>query len=119
MYGEQQADKQGKKAFIRFALPEETVKAKLTKIHKRFEEADMLEVVGEASKHRTQPICSHFGTCGGCAVQHMHPDYQIEFKQGVLKSHFKHFAGLDDIEWLAPIRASRTDYRRRARMGVC
>lgn len=118
LYDEQHAEKTGKKIFVRFALPQEKVQAKLTKIHKRFEEAELIAVEGEPSKQRTTPICTHFGTCGGCAVQHMHPDYQIEFKQDVLKSHFKHFAGLDQIEWLPAIRSQRTDYRRRARMGV-
>ena len=118
LYDEKNPDKAGKKVFIKFALPEETVKAKIIKTHKRFEEAELVEVQGEPSDQRVTPICQHFGQCGGCAVQHMHPDAQIEFKQEVLKSHFKHFAGLDDIEWLEPIRSEKTDYRRRARMGV-
>lgn len=118
LYDEKNPEKAGKKIFIRFALPQETVQAKITKIHKRFEEAELVTLDSAPSSQRTTPICSHFGTCGGCSVQHMHPDDQIQFKQEVLKSHFKHIAGLDQIEWLAPIRSTQTDYRRRARMGV-
>lgn len=104
--------------FIQFALPGETVKAKITHHTKRLEEADTLEVVDASSPNRVTPICSHFGTCGGCSVQHMHVDEQIRFKQDALMSHLHHFAAIQPLQWLTPIRSQKTDYRRRARIGV-
>lgn len=119
LYDEQHhADQQGKKVFVKFALPNETVKVKLTKKHKRFDEGEVIALLSEPSAQRTVPICEHFGVCGGCAVQHMHVDQQIEYKQNVLASHLQHFAGVQPEQWLAPIRATRPDYRRRARVGV-
>jgi tRNA/tmRNA/rRNA uracil-C5-methylase (TrmA/RlmC/RlmD family) len=38
--------------------------------------------------------------CGGCSLQHIHPDEQILLKQNVLKSHLQHFAGLQPEQWL-------------------
>ncbi|MCF9046449.1 23S rRNA (uracil(1939)-C(5))-methyltransferase RlmD [Acinetobacter nectaris] len=111
-------EKDGKKVFIQFALPEERVQVNVTKQSKRYEEGDAVEVIGEPSKYRTSPICDHFKACGGCSLQHMHADEQIRFKQDVLQSHFQHFAGLAPIDWLSPIRSTRQDYRRRARIGV-
>lgn len=110
--------KQGKKVFVRYALPNETVRAKITRTHKRFEEADALELIGQPSKDRITPICQYFTRCGGCSLQHMHPDRQISFKQQVLQSHLNHFAGLASVEWLPALRSTQTDYRRRARLGV-
>ena len=112
------ADKHGKKVFIRYALPGETVCARITHTAKRLEEADSIELLSDASEMRVTPACPHFGVCGGCSMQHIHPDEQIRLKQDVLKSHLSHFAGLQPEEWLAPLRSSREDYRRKARIGV-
>lgn len=111
-------DKKGKSVFIRYALPGETVKAQITKQVSKLEEADCIELIGEPNPHRIQPICPHFGTCGGCNMQHIHPDEQIRLKHDVLKSHFSHFAGLEPKEWLEPLRSLRSDYRHKARIGV-
>ena len=111
-------EKHGKKVFIRYALVGETVKAKITHQTSRLEEAEMVELLSEASEQRIEPICPHFSVCGGCSLQHIHPDEQIRLKQNVLQSHLQHFAGLQPEQWLAPIRSTKTDYRRRTRIGV-
>ena len=119
LYDEQHGvAQQGKKVFVKFALPEETVRVKLTKKHKRFDEGETQNLISSPSVHRIEPVCEHFGVCGGCAVQHMQPEQQIVYKQNVLASHLKHFAGLEPKEWLKPILSTRRDYRRRARVGV-
>ena len=79
------ADKQGKKVFISYALPGETVKAQITHAVKRLEEADAVQLLSEASAFRVEPKCPHFKSCGGCNMQHIHPDEQIRLKQEVLK----------------------------------
>ena len=110
--------KQGKKVFVRYALPDEVVVAQVTQVHKRFEEADMLHVVDHPSPYRVEPVCPYFGRCGGCAMQHIQTQQQIVLKQQVLASHLQHFAGLEPEDWLPPIYSTQTDYRRRARLGV-
>ena len=115
---EHPVEKHGKKVFIRYALPGETVRARITNVVKRLEEADSLELLSEASEMRVEPACPHYGVCGGCSMQHIHPDEQIRLKQDVLKSHLEHFAGIQPEEWLAPLRSQREDYRRKARIGV-
>lgn len=112
------ADKTGKKVFVAFGLPGETVQAKVHESHKKYEEADCETVLASPSPDRVAPVCPHFGICGGCSLQHLHPDAQIKFKQEVLASHFQHFGGLEPDEWLPPLRSTRTDYRRKARLGV-
>lgn len=111
-------EKHGKKVFIRYAVVGETVQAKITHQTARLEEAEMLKLESQAARGRIEPICPHFGVCGGCSLQHIHPDEQIVLKQNVLQSHLQHFAGLQPEQWLAPIRSSKTDYRRRARIGI-
>ena len=111
-------EKHGKKVFISHALPSETVKAKITHEVKRLEEAECIEILSEASPQRQTPACPHFHVCGGCNMQHIHPDEQIVLKQGVLQSHLQHFAGIQPEEWLPALRSTRVDYRRKARIGV-
>lgn len=111
-------DKYGKKVFIRYALPGETVEAQITHQAKKLEEADCVQLVGEPSPIRQEPICPHFGICGGCNMQHIHLDEQIRLKQSVLESHLQHFAGVLPEQWLIPLRSTREDYRHKARIGV-
>ena len=111
-------EKHGKKVFIRYAMLGETVQAKIRHQTSRLEEADMLVLQSDAVAERIELICVHFGVCGGCSLQHMHPDEQIRLKQNVLQSHLQHFAGLQPEQWLAPIRSKQADYRRRTRIGV-
>ncbi|WP_410209663.1 23S rRNA (uracil(1939)-C(5))-methyltransferase RlmD [Aquirhabdus sp.] len=110
-------EKLGKKVFISFALPGETVVAKVHESHKKYEEADALSVENP-SPDRVEPICPHFTVCGGCSLQHWSTDAQIAFKQSVLSDHFQHFGGLAPKEWLPALRSTRTDYRRKARLGA-
>lgn len=112
------AEKNGKKVFIQFALPGERVEANIIRQSKRFEEAESVKLLSEPSIHRVSPVCRHYGVCGGCSLQHMQPDEQIRVKQQTLASHLQHFSALEPEQWLEPIRSLRTDYRRRARIGV-
>lgn len=36
------------------------------------------------SPERSEPSCRHFGTCGGCALQHMNPQAGAAFKRGLI-----------------------------------
>lgn len=111
-------EKHGKSVFISQALPGEIVRAQLTHQSKKLDEAQLLELVGAESSQRVTPICPHFGKCGGCNLQHMSSDMQIELKQQTLQSHLQHFAQLAPESWLPALRSPRQDYRHKARIGV-
>jgi len=64
------------------------------------------------------PRCAHFGTCGGCTLQHLDPAAQIRAKQKVLADNFERLGKVAPGEWLAPLVADAWGYRRRARLGV-
>ena len=120
-YGDQpdhHLDKHGKKVFVSFALPNETVSVKITGSRKSMEEGDALEVLANPNPERTNPPCPHFGVCGGCSLQHWQPDGQIQFKQSVLAELLEHQAHIQPEHWLPPLVADRLGYRTKARMGV-
>jgi len=66
---------EGGEVFIPFTLPGETVTAARLK-----DRADLLAVL-EPSPLRVDPACRHFGTCGGCALQHMQGDAYRAWKR--------------------------------------
>ncbi len=61
--------------FIPFALPGEIVTAARVK-----DRATLMAVV-QPSPDRIEPVCRHFGICGGCAIQHLAPGPYREWKR--------------------------------------
>lgn len=106
----------GKKVFVFGALENEKVSAKVMKQHSRYLEAK-LESVIVPSARRTEPVCIHFGECGGCQLQHLSSDDQIAHKQNQLKNLLDH-AGVTPVEWHAPLIGPATGYRNKARLGA-
>lgn len=103
--------------FVFGALPGETVKAKYTRVHSRYSEAMVTEIIHPA-KDRVNPICSHFGNCGGCQIQHLSSSLQIEHKQKFLEEQLTHQAKVKPFAWLAPLQGPVNGYRQKARLGV-
>src|SRR6266545_2060461 len=67
--GDALADWQGKRVFAAFALPGERLCAVLRPAAGGDFSATEIEIL-EQSPDRSAPACRHFGTCGGCALQH-------------------------------------------------
>jgi len=73
----------------------------------------------EASDLRVEPGCQHFGLCGGCKLQHLHPDAQVKFKQQALLDSLQHIGKLRPEKILPPLmNQSHWGYRGKARLGV-
>ncbi len=69
------ADTKNGQVFVPYSLPGEIVEADRS--------GDRAEIVSilERSPERIDPVCPHFGTCGGCAVQHWREDKYCEWKR--------------------------------------
>lgn len=107
----------GKLVFVDGALPGERVQVQVTQLHKKFDEARVIEVF-EAAVDRVTPDCAHFGVCGGCSLQHMSREAQLKLKHNVLVEQLQHFGGITPKAWLLPLQVANTSYRRKARLGV-
>lgn len=108
---------EGKKVFVDGALPGETVRFLRRKSRRRFDEAELLEVV-TPSPDRIEPHCAVFGRCGGCALQHTDPERQRAIKQQVLEDNLQRIGNVEPREWLEPLAGPVWHYRRRARLAV-
>jgi 23S rRNA (uracil1939-C5)-methyltransferase len=107
----------GKAVFVAGALPGERVMARQVKRHRRFDEAVAVEVL-EPAAGRVAPRCVHFGTCGGCALQHLDEAHQLELKRAHVEEQLARIGRVAPGEWLAPLGGAAWAYRRRARLGV-
>jgi len=99
------------------ALPGESIRFRRTRQHRQYDEAELLEVL-EPSAARVAPRCAHFGVCGGCALQHLAPEAQLEAKQTELRDNLERVGRVAPQQWLEPLRGPVWNYRRRARLGA-
>ena len=108
---------EGKAIFVDGALPGETVEYASFRRKSSYELAHLVSVL-KPSTARVEPLCPHFGVCGGCAMQHMEPTAQVAAKQRVLEDSLWHIARVRPETILPPIHGAPWGYRHRARLGV-
>lgn len=84
----------GATVFVPFALFGETITAKILKVKGNVAFAK-LETVVTASSFRVSPKCEVFGKCGGCAMQHIDYEKQLEIKQKTVNDCLRKIAFLD------------------------
>ena len=107
----------GKALFVSGALPGETVRARITKRSRHFDEGKVEEILVR-SPERIEPRCKHFGTCSGCTLQHSPQAAQIAAKQRVLAENFERIGKVAPQRWLEPLTADAWGYRRKGRLSV-
>ena len=111
------AKRDGKCVFVDGALAQEKVLAEIQRKRSRYEEAKTVEVITE-SPLRVKPVCEQAQICGGCSLQHLESNAQLELKQSVLLEQLKHFGGLAPDKLTPVTVGSFYHYRRKARLGV-
>jgi 23S rRNA (uracil1939-C5)-methyltransferase len=107
----------GKTVFIDDALPGERVEWRRAKRGRNFDEGRLQRVLEPASD-RVEPRCAHFGVCGGCVLQHLAPERQLEFKQRQLLEALTRLGKVTPEEILPPLQGGVWNYRRRARLAA-
>jgi len=83
---------------------------------KNIAEGRTVEVL-QASELRVEPKCEAFKMCGGCSLQHMSSEAQIELKQAMLLDQLKHLE-VEPLETIEPLLGPEYGYRHKARLGV-
>lgn len=107
----------GKAVFVPLAIPGERVRVRVVDERARWARGELVEVL-EASPDRVQPACELFGTCGGCALQHIAPERRLALLRQVLVDQLERIGGLVDPP-VAPIRqAGEWGYRNTARFAL-
>jgi len=107
----------GKVIFVDGALPGETVIASSYRKKPKYENAQTITVL-KASSSRVTPQCPHYGTCGGCSMQHANVATQVALKQRVLEDNLWHIGKVRPDVMLRAIHGPSWGYRYRARFSV-
>jgi len=111
----------GKVVFVEGAITGERVEARLLESKSKFDRARVTAVL-RASASRREPPCPQFGTCGGCATQHVDAPTQVAAKQRWLEDNLARIGKLSGKDapgaMLAPIHGAEWGYRHRARLSV-
>ena len=106
-----------KTVFVEGALAGEEVSFLYVERRKSYDVGAVSEV-HMPSPDRVIPRCPHFGVCGGCVLQHMHEERQIEAKQQVLLDNFERLGKVAPEQVATPLTGPHWGYRRKARLGI-
>jgi 23S rRNA (uracil1939-C5)-methyltransferase len=87
---------QGYTLFVPGALPGERIQAKATKLKKQFGYARLMEIV-EPAASRTVPPCPIYKRCGGCTLQHMDYQAQLEFKRKLVEDNLRRIGKIEGV----------------------
>jgi len=108
---------EGKTIFVSGALPGETVQARITERHKRYDEAECIEVT-TPSAERVNPPCDHYHECGGCQLQHLTHSSQISYKQQSVLDQLERISSVIPEQVDSPLESASFNYRRACRIGL-
>jgi len=101
----------GKPVFIKGGIPGERLVCRITRDHRSWAEAEMLELL-DASPDRVHPVCGIFGVCGGCNLQHLDYKAQLAAKTAIIKDAFARIGGCSPPE-PAVVPSEPWEYRNR------
>ena len=73
------------KVIVKNGLPGQKVKAQINKKRKGKCEGRLLEVIERSPSETRETVCKNFGECGGCSLQSMPYEKQLELKENWVK----------------------------------
>ena len=82
----------GHTIYAPFVLPGEEVRARIVG-----ERAQLIEIL-RASSDRREPVCAHFGACGGCQLQHWRDAPYLAWKRDQVARALARRGGRVDID---------------------
>jgi 23S rRNA (uracil1939-C5)-methyltransferase len=104
----------GKVIFIPNVVPGDRVDVQTFRKRKAYYEGKAIHF-HSYSQHRVEPVCQHFGVCGGCKWQNMHYSQQLEYKQNEVYNHLKRI-GKIELPDFEPILGSQEQFFYRNKM---
>ena len=81
--------------FVKDALIGDVVSVKIMKMKKNYGYARLLEIL-EPSKDRVTPPCEFHRSCGGCQIQALSYEKQLEFKRRKIRNNLKRIGGFSE-----------------------
>jgi 23S rRNA (uracil1939-C5)-methyltransferase len=108
----------GRVVFVPFAAPGDRVSVRICQEHARFLRGRVEQLL-EPGGARSDPLCPVFGSCGGCAWQHVRYEVQREAKSKILGDALVRIGGFEPGGPIPVVASpSRYAYRGRTRVRV-
>ena len=104
----------GKVIFLPNAVPGDVVDVQTFKQRKGYYEGKAI-TFHKYSDKRTEAVCEHFGTCGGCKWQHMDYSHQLFYKEKEVINNLTRIGHLE-LPKITPILGSKEQYFYRNKM---
>nr|WP_314635467.1 23S rRNA (uracil(1939)-C(5))-methyltransferase RlmD [uncultured Oribacterium sp.] len=89
--------KDGLVFFVKDSVMGDKVEARILKVKKNYAYAKVEKLL-EASPHRIAPLCPVAGKCGGCQLQHLSYEKELEWKEDRIAQSLIRIAGLSPEE---------------------
>lgn len=97
--------------FVKDAIIGDKVLAKIIKAKKNYGYGRLMEII-EPSTFRVEPECAFARQCGGCQLQALSYEKQLEFKEKKVRGHLERIGGFTDL-LVEPIIGMEKPYRYR------
>ena len=82
--------------FVKDAVIGDVVRAKVMKLKKTYGYARLMELL-EASPDRVESKCPYYRQCGGCQIQALSYEKQLEFKERKVRNNLERIGGFSEI----------------------
>lgn len=100
--------------FVPYCVPGDVVDLQITKRKHSFMEARVERIV-KPSEQRCEPVCKHYGECGGCKWQILPYDQQLRYKQQQIVDNLIRI-GKVQLPEISPILGSKHIYEYRNKL---
>jgi 23S rRNA (uracil1939-C5)-methyltransferase len=104
----------GEPVYLPFTAPGDVVRARLGARRGEGRTAELVELIAPGA--RATPVCRHFGTCGGCALQHLDDQAYAAAKTQWLDAALAQHGLTSEVK--APLTRLQAGTRRRARFQL-
>lgn len=106
--GKSVAKVDGMVIFVDGGVPGDVADVMITRKKNNYAEGHIV-TLKKPSANRIEPVCQHFGACGGCKWQHLDYATQLVFKQKTVSDALTRIGKLD-ISTLQPIFGNKEEY---------
>lgn len=104
--------------FVKDALPGDVIEAKVLKVKKTYGYARLMKLI-KASPDRREPACPLHRACGGCQIQALSYEKQLEYKEEKVRNQLVRIGGFSDPPLLPVIGMEEPfRYRNKAQFPV-
>ncbi|MCX5821360.1 MAG: class I SAM-dependent RNA methyltransferase [Deltaproteobacteria bacterium] len=92
--------------FVPFTVDGDEAEVEITEVRRRYARGRLVRIIAP-SRRRIPPVCPYYTRCGGCRMQHIAYDHQLELKRRQVEEIFKRIAGVSHPPVAPPIPSPR------------